>query len=236
MAGVRTECLYRIDDGSVIEHGPPCGLLIPIETEIAASNDMMATTHAFVSLAVAVLSLPVLSEYASPPLLLGAAFVGGLAPDVDLAAEHRKTLHYPLAAPALALALSGVAFATSSAFATLAAVAVGGAALHAVSDVLAGSPEHEPWNPSLDRSVYNHLLGRWHPARRYVRYSGAPEDFFAGLTFASVAILSPATSPATDLSIAGLLAVSGLFSLYRKRLHYVVDRFESMRSTFRSRQ
>lgn len=189
---------------------------------------MMATTHAFASLAVAVLSLPVLSEYASPPVLLGAAFAGGLAPDADLAARHRRTLHYPLLMPVLASVLFGVVALTGSAAMAVVAVAAAGAALHAVADVFAGSPEPEPWDPSLDRAVYNHLLGAWHAPRRYVRYSGAPEDFLLGLSFALVAVFSPATSPAADLSILALCAASGLFSWQRKRLPALADRLTSV--------
>lgn len=189
---------------------------------------MMATTHAFASLAVAALSVPVLSEYASPPVLLGAAFAGGLAPDADLLATHRRTLHYPLVTPALALGLFAVVAITASAVVAVVAVAVAGAALHAVADVFAGSPEPEPWDPSLDRAVYNHLLGAWHVPRRYVRYSGAPEDFLLGLSFALVAVFSPATTPAADLSILALCAASGLFSWQRKRLPALAARLTSV--------
>lgn len=189
---------------------------------------MMATTHAFASLAVAALSLPVLSEYAPAPVLLGAAFAGGLAPDVDLVARHRRTLHFPLLMPALAFVLFGVVALTASAVLAVVAVAVAGAALHAVADVFAGSPEPEPWDPSLDRAVYNHLLGAWHVPRRYVRYSGAPEDFFVGLTFATIAVFSPATSLVADLSILALCGASGVFTWHRKRLPALVDRVRSV--------
>lgn len=203
------------------------------ETKLDPGTAMMATTHAFVSLAVAVVSLPVLSEYASPPLVLGAAFLGGIAPDLDLVAHHRKTLHYPLLTPALAVGLAAVAVATSSAPATLAAIGVGSAAVHAAADVFGGSPEREPWDPSLERAVYNHLFGYWHPARRYVRYSGAPEDFVVGLAFAAVAVGSSATSTAVDLSILCLVGFTALYSWYRKRLHRLTPVVELLRPVAR---
>lgn len=109
---------------------------------------MIAVTHALLGLALATLSLPVLSAFAPALVVLAAAFVGNLLPDLDIVAE--------------------------SAIGALAAVALGAAGLHALSDVFGGSPETEPWNPTSDIAVFNHVLGRWHRARRYVRYSGAP--------------------------------------------------------------
>ncbi|RLM57371.1 metal-dependent hydrolase [Halobellus sp. Atlit-31R] len=56
---------------------------------------MMALTHALVSVAVASALLPLGPEYATPPLL-AAALLGGVLPDLDVFAAHRKTLHYPV--------------------------------------------------------------------------------------------------------------------------------------------
>lgn len=189
---------------------------------------MMATTHAFMSLTAAIIVLPALSGYASTPLLLGAAFVGGLAPDLDVAGHHRKTLHYPFLGPVLATALFSFAVATSSGPAMVVAVAVAGGALHAVTDIFGGSPEREPWNPSSDRAVYNHLLGRWHPAKRYVRYSGAPEDWLVGVAFATAAILSATTPVSVDLVLLCLLGATGVYTLFRKRLRYLLRVLESL--------
>ena len=135
---------------------------------------MMAVTHALLGPALATLSLPVLSAFAPALVVLAAAFVGNLLPDLDIVAEHRRTLHFPVAAPVLAGVVGVVAVVAESAIGALAAVALGAAGLHALSDVFGGSPETEPWNPTSDIAVFNHVLGRWHRARRYVRYSGAP--------------------------------------------------------------
>ncbi|WP_241692732.1 metal-dependent hydrolase [Haloarcula salina] len=178
----------------------------------------MATTHAFTTVALAALAAPALSEYAAPPLVLAAAFVGGLAPDADLLATHRKTLHFPACFTVLAAVLGAVALAAGTAALVLCTVTVAAAAVHSLSDVFAGSPEAEPWNPTTDIAVYNHLLGRWHRPRRYVRYSGAPEDFLLAAVGAGVAVASPATVGWMDGALLALLAATGLYSLSRKHL------------------
>ncbi|QSX00186.1 metal-dependent hydrolase [Haloterrigena alkaliphila] len=178
---------------------------------------MMALTHGFMALAAAVLLLPALGESAGP-VLLAAAFLGGLAPDADLVASHRKTLHFPVWLSVAALALSSLVVVTGSPAVFVLTVAVGAAALHSVSDVLGGSAEREPWNPVTENGVYNHVLGRWHRPRRYVRYSGAPEDFLVCLAFAVVAIDSGLTAPAADRALLALVAFAGVYALCRKRL------------------
>ncbi|EMA34328.1 hypothetical protein C444_02296 [Haloarcula japonica DSM 6131] len=179
---------------------------------------MMATTHAFMTVAVAALAMPALSEYAAPPLVLAAAFVGGLAPDFDVVASHRKTLHFPVYFSVLATALLGGGLVTGTTPLILAGVAVAAGAVHSLSDVFAGSPEAEPWNPTTDIAVYNHLLGRWHRPRRYVRYSGAPEDFLLAAACAAVAVLSPATGVWADSALVALLSATGLYTAVRKHL------------------
>lgn len=178
----------------------------------------MAVTHALLGLALAALSLPVLSAFAPAPAVLAVAFLGSLLPDLDLVAEHRRTLHFPVVAPALAGLVGVVAVGTGSSTGVLVAVAFGAAGLHALSDVFGGSPEAEPWNPTSDLAVFNHVLGRWHTARRYVRYSGAPEDFGLALCVGCVAVLAPDTGARVDALVACVVVVSGCYALGRKRL------------------
>lgn len=179
---------------------------------------MIATTHGFVALAAATLSLPVVSEYVAAPVALTVAFLGGVAPDADLAAVHRRTLHFPALGSVAAVAAVGLAVLVPSPWTVGPALFLGGAALHAVSDVLGGSAEHEPWDPTTERGVYNHLLGRWHRPRRLVRYSGAPEDLAVAAPFAAVGLLSAATGPRADAAVLALLAGSAGYVLVRRRL------------------
>jgi hypothetical protein len=177
----------------------------------------MAFTHLFMSLAMATAVLPAVSEHAAPPLVLLAAVVGGLSPDLDLLVRHRRTLHYPVVFPLLALASLGLVLSTGSSVALLAGVLFGAAALHVLSDVLGGSAERAPWDPVTEFGVYNHVMGRWHRPRRYVQYSGSPGDFALGAGLAATVVLSPATNATVDVAIAGLVVVALGYSLARKR-------------------
>ena len=176
----------------------------------------MALTHGFVALALAAVALPFVPGAATEPVL-AAAFLGGLAPDLDLLAVHRRTLHFPTLYSAGAVALVGAYALAPSAALLLASVAVSAAAVHALSDVLGGSVETEPWNPTTERGVYNHALGAWHSPRRFVRYSGAPEDFLVAAAFVAVAVTAPATGPTTEAAVLWGLAVAGLYAGLRRR-------------------
>jgi len=179
---------------------------------------MMALTHGIASVALAAIVVPVVGDVG--PAVLVAAFVGGVVPDLDAVATHRRTLHYPVGYALLAGGL-GVAALTGNALASLAAVGATGATLHSLSDIFAGGAELEPWNPASERAVYNHVLGAWHRPRRYVRYSGAPEDFLLTLVFAAVAVAAPATGPIAEATLWALAAVAGGYTLVRKRIGHV---------------
>jgi hypothetical protein len=178
---------------------------------------MMALTHGLASLALVAFATPFLSETVTP-VLLAVAFLGGLAPDLDVVAEHRKSLHYPVGYTVLAVVFGIWYIRAPTSGGLLATGAVGAAALHTCSDILAGSVESEPWNPTTDRAVYNHALGGWHRPRRLVRYSGAPEDFLLCGVCASVALLASATGPTADALLLWLVAVAGGYTLARRHL------------------
>lgn len=179
---------------------------------------MMAFTHLLMSLAVAALAIPVVSEHVAPPVVLITAVVGGLSPDVDLLARHRRTLHYPVVFPLLTLA-SVALFLTSGIVAgLLGGFLFGAATLHVLTDILGGSAEQAPWNPDTEFGVYNHVLGRWHRPKRVVQYSGSPGDFFLGAGLGLLAYLSPGTTAAMDNALILLISVAGGYSLLRKRL------------------
>jgi hypothetical protein len=121
---------------------------------------MMATTHVFVGLAL-VAPVAVVDPELATPLAVG-AIAGGLTPDLDLVADHRRTFHFPV----LGLPAAGLAV---------------GAALLA--------PEMDPWTEPGDRAVYDHLRGRWLRPRRWIRYDGAPEDGLAAFVLAIPSLL-----------------------------------------------
>lgn len=179
---------------------------------------MMAFTHLFMSLAMAAAVVPVVSEHVAPTLVVLAAVVGGLSPDLDLLARHRRTLHFPVAFPLLALAPLGLFVVTGDPVALLTGILFGAATLHVLSDLLGGSAERAPWDPTTEFGVYNHVLGRWHRPRRLVQYSGSPGDLLLGAGLAAVASLSPVTTPVMDAAIGALVVVACSYSLARRRL------------------
>lgn len=177
---------------------------------------MMATTHAFTGLAV-VAPLAYLAPEFALPLAVG-AIAGGVFPDLDVAFEHRRTLHFPVyggvaAIPAVVLA----ALSLSNVTVGLAAFAVA-AWLHAVSDAFGAGPTIDPWRNPSDRAVYDHVRGRWIAPRRWVRYDGAPEDavLAVGLAMPSLVIFDE-YSTIQALAVAGVV-VSLSYAAVRRRL------------------
>ena len=188
---------------------------------------MMATTHALWGMAVA---LPVLAgEPTLAPVAFGAGLVGGLLPDLDLYAGHRKTLHYPVYAPLAAVPAVALAIATPSTVTVGVAVGLTAMALHAVTDAAGGGLELRPWLADSDRAVYSHYHGRWIRPRRWVRYDGAPEDLaVAGI--ATVSLAAVAGSAVTAVAVA-LLAVSAVYVLVRKPLATLAERLVGLLPT-----
>ena len=148
---------------------------------------MMATTHAFAGLALVAPLAYAIPELATP-LAVG-ALLGGLAPDVDVLGEHRRTLHFPVAGAAVALpAVLVSALVTTPLSVAVAAFAVA-AWFHAASDAIGGGPDFDPWNDPSERAVYDHLRRRWIRPRRWIRYDGAPEDALIAVGLAIPAVL-----------------------------------------------
>lgn len=174
----------------------------------------MATTHVFVALALVAPVAVLHPEFARP--LAAGAVLGGLAPDLDLAFDHRRTLHFPtLGFVAAGLAVAVAAVTPSSLTVGAAAFAVGAWA-HAASDALGGGPEMDPWNDRSDRAVYDHARARWLRPRRWIRYDGAPEDaaIAVGLAVPALAVFD---GPVAAVVVAGV-AVSIGYALVRRRL------------------
>lgn len=148
---------------------------------------MMATTHVFVALAVVAPAAYAFPEFT--PVLAAGAVLGGLAPDLDLLFEHRRTFHFPLLGGlATTLALGAALLALSHLSVGLAAF-VAAAWLHAASDALGGGPEMDPWTDPSDRAVFDHVRGDWIRPRRWIRYDGAPEDAAVAVSLAVPALV-----------------------------------------------
>ncbi len=175
---------------------------------------MMATTHALWGMLLALPVLAVAPEFA--PVAFGAGLVGGLLPDLDLYAGHRKTFHYPVYASLATVPAIGLAIAAPSTLTVALAVGLAAAALHAVTDAAGGGLELRPWQASSERAVYSHYHGRWIPPRRWVRYDGAPEDL--GLTGLAAALLIVAGDSSLTAVAIVFLALSTVYVVLRKPL------------------
>lgn len=181
---------------------------------------MMATTHALAGLVLASVTLGFAPELA--PVAFAAGFVGGLFPDMDLYAGHRRTLHFPfyyamVAMPAFLLA----AFHPSAVTVGLAFFLVA-AAFHSATDAFGGGLELRPWQGTSDRGVYDHYRDRWLPPRRWVRYDGAPEDLLLAIILGMVAF--PLVSGPMETVVLLALAVSAVYAALRKRFVTVAER------------
>ncbi len=183
---------------------------------------MMVFTHLTVSLAAAALVLPAAPGGVAPATVFIVGVIGGVAPDLDLPARHRRTLHYPIVFALLAVALLGVFAVSGGAAWFLGGLLFISATLHTFLDLLAGSAERAPWDPTTGFGVYNHVLGRWHRPVRAVGYSGSPGDFLVGAGAGAVAVAAPATTVGVDVAIVCLVGLAGGYSRYRKRLSELV--------------
>jgi hypothetical protein len=175
---------------------------------------MMLPTHALVGMA---LSLPVavaVPELA-PAAILG-GFAGGVLPDLDLYAGHRRTLHFPTLYPLAAVPVSLLALVRPEPATVAAAFVVIGAAAHCLMDIYGGGLELRPWEGTSERAVYDHVARKWRRPRRVVRYDGSKGDLAISAGVA-VPLLAFVEWPLLALIVIAL-AVGTVYALLRRRL------------------
>lgn len=180
---------------------------------------MMATTHVLAGIALASVALYTTPELA--PVAVAAAALGGLVPDLDLYAGHRKTLHYPVYLPALAVLAVGVAALAPTAVTIAAGYFLVAAAAHSAMDAFGGGLELRPWRGVSDRAVYDHFNGRWIRPQRWIRYDGAPEDLLLAGVLALPGLLL--FEPPVPALVGAILAVSAVYTLLRRPLVGVAE-------------
>ena len=176
---------------------------------------MMVVTHVTVALALTVpvaLFEPQLAAATAP-----AAVVGGLLPDLDLVVgTHRRTLHFPVVGPALAVLAVGVAAAVPTTLTVAVAVALLGFGVHGASDALGAGEELRPWRRTNTDAVYDHVAGRWWQARYVIPYDGSPEDLLVAVV-AGAPVLVAYDGPIRWL-VAVSLGVAAAYTAFRRRL------------------
>lgn len=174
----------------------------------------MATTHALAGLLLSVPVALVAPEFAV--VAAAAGFAGGVFPDLDMPGEHRRTLHFPVYYTLAAAAVGVAAAIAPSAWTVGAALFLGAAAVHSLTDALGGDLELRPWEQTGDRGVYSHYHRQWWRPRRWVRYDGAPEDAVATVALGLVALA--AFDGAFDAVVVGTVAVGLIYAFLRRRI------------------
>jgi hypothetical protein len=187
---------------------------------------MMVTTHVLAGALFGVGALFLAPEHAPLALVAGAA--GGALPDLDLYAGHRRTLHFPVYGSVATAAAAAVAVLAPGTWTVGAAVLLGAATLHAVSDALGSGLELRPWEGNSERAVYDHFNGRWVAPRRWVRYDGAPEDLALGTALALPTLWGFGHLAPVRRAVLGILLLSAGYVVIRKPMArlavYVVRR------------
>ena len=173
---------------------------------------MMATTHALAGVVLGTLVFLVAPDVGAIPV--AAAALGGLFPDFDLYAGHRKTLHFPVYFSLAAVPATVFAFAVPTVATLSVALFLLAAATHSVMDAFGGGLELKPWEATSDRAVYDHFRGRWLPPKRWIRYDGAPEDLLLAVVLAVPPVVVFDGPVQAGVGVA--LAVSVAYALLRK--------------------
>jgi len=180
---------------------------------------MMLPTHALSGMVLGLAASAVAPEFGA--IAIAAGLLGGVFPDLDMYAGHRKTLHFPVyyslsAGVALALAVVLPSVATVAAALFLLAAAV-----HSVADAFGGGLELRPWEGTSDRAVYNHYRGRWIVPRRLIGYDGSPGDLL--LTGALAVPLVVSLDGPFQWIVLGSVAVGGVYTAVRRHLPDIAD-------------
>jgi hypothetical protein len=140
---------------------------------------MMLPTHALVGLALAA-PLALYAPELAPAALLG-ALVGGILPDLDMYAGHRKTLHYPTFYPLAAIPAVVAAVVWTTPLTLAVTFLLLAAAAHCRMDIYGGGLELRPWEGTSEKAVYDHASGKWLTPRRFIAYDGSRGDLAISL-------------------------------------------------------
>jgi len=180
---------------------------------------MMLPTHALSGMVLGVTVSAVAPEFG--PVAVAAGLLGGVFPDIDMYAGHRKTLHFPVyysLSAVVAVALAGLFTAVPTVAAALFLLA---AAVHSVADAFGGGLELRPWEGTSDRAVYDHYRRRWIAPRRWIGYDGSPGDLLLAGVLAVPLVL--ALDGTFEWVVVASVAVAGAYTAVRRHLPEMAD-------------
>ena len=180
---------------------------------------MMLPTHALSGMVLGLAVSAVAPEFG--PVAIAAGLFGGVFPDLDMYAGHRKTLHFPVYYSLSALLALGLAGLLTSAATVAAALFVLAAAVNSVADAFGGGLELRPWEGASDRGVYDHYHGRWIAPRRLVGYDGSPGDLLLSGALAVPLVLT--LDGPFQWVVVGGVAVAGTYTAVRRHLPDVAN-------------
>ncbi len=175
---------------------------------------MMLPTHALVGMALG-LPLALFAPEFAPMALLGGA-LGGVFPDLDLYAGHRRTLHYPTLYPIAVIPAVLLGILVPAPTTVALAVGLGGAAVHCRMDIYGSGLELRPWEETSERAVYDHVGGEWIRPRRFVAYDGSPGDVALASTVAIP--LFVAVEGVFAAIVVGTVVIGVTYAALRRRL------------------
>jgi hypothetical protein len=147
---------------------------------------MMLTTHILAGASLGLLFLSSDPEVVFPVMIVG--LFGSIFPDLDMFAEHRKTLHRPFQM-LIVSALFALVFTVYSVQAILlAAVFTFSMSLHCFMDILSNGKTMHPRTDPDDRAVYNRVTDSWIEPRRLV-LDGSVPDMILTIVFGIILVV-----------------------------------------------
>lgn len=193
---------------------------------------MMLFTHLLVGLLVGLGVSTIGGDPVVLPSVLAAGLAGGLLPDLDMFADHRRTLHAPILYGVLGIPLLLAGVVADVTLALLVGAALVAAWLHSVMDAVGSARELRPWDRTSEEAVYNHVLDRWHAPWRLV-YDGSPGDL---VLCTGLAILVAAGHPTTAPLAVALWVPAAVYALCRRPLAARIPaEFESLSPYLKAR-
>lgn len=184
---------------------------------------MMVITHVAIALVFAVPVAVSVPQFATVAAV--GAIIGGVFPDFDLfVGEHRRTLHFPVIGPVLAVLAVGLAILVPTVVTVGLALALVGFGVHSASDALGAGEELRPWERTNTNAVYDHVSKSWWQARYLIPYDGSPQDLLVAIVAAIPTIL--VYDGPIRWGLAGALGVAAGYTLLRRRLVPYFERLD----------